>query len=164
MSAQYKSDAFFLEKLTSIVEERYENEEFGVSDLAVEIGLSQSQLHRKVKLLCNKTTSKFIRDIRLKKARDLLMDESQTVKQVAYQVGFHSPSYFTRCFMELFGYAPGQAIEHKNEEENQGEKIGTFPFFAVMWRCINKRMRTLLLILSITVLVLLYVLVFRLNP
>lgn len=98
----------FLKKLEEIVIQNLGNEQFGVSDLADNIGISRSQLHRKVKKLCNKSISRFIRDIKLNKALELLKDDTLTVSEVAYNVGFSNPSYFNNCFHERYGISPGE--------------------------------------------------------
>jgi len=98
-----------LKKLKGIILENIQNEEFGVTDLAAEIGLSRSQLHRKIKSAQNKSVSQFIRDIRLDEAVGLLVNDVGTASEIAYQVGFGSPAYFSKCFHERFGFPPGEA-------------------------------------------------------
>lgn len=89
-----------------------ENEKFGVEDLVREMGISHISLHRKLKTSSNQTISQFIREIRLKKAKELLLKEDLTVSEIAYQVGFGSPTYFNKCFHEYFGYPPGESKSH----------------------------------------------------
>jgi AraC-like DNA-binding protein/tetratricopeptide (TPR) repeat protein len=105
----------FVKKLTDIVEANLENEKFGVEDLVREMGISHISLHRKLKTSSNQTISQFIREIRLKKAKELLQNDDLTVSEIAYRVGFGSPTYFNNCFHEYYGYPPGvakkQAIE-----------------------------------------------------
>ena len=105
----------FMQRLTGLVEANLSNEKFGVEDLIRETGMSHSNLHRKLKSISNQTISQFIREIRLKKAKQLLLNEDLTVSEIAYRVGFGSPTYFNKCFHEYFGYAPG---ELKNRELN----------------------------------------------
>ncbi len=102
----------FLKRLTATVEANLSNEKFGVNELAEKIGLNRSQIHRKLKSICNKSGSQFIREIRLEKARNLLNDGKLTVSEIAYNVGFGSPSYFIKCFHEKYGYSPGEAQKH----------------------------------------------------
>lgn len=109
----------FIQRLTDLVEANLSNEKFGVEDLIREMGLSHSNLHRKLKSISNQTISQFIREIRLKKAKELLLNEDLTVSEIAYRVGFGSPTYFNKCFHEYFGYAPG---ELKNRELNHPEE------------------------------------------
>lgn len=98
----------FIQKITDLVEANLSNEKFGVEDLIREMGMSHSNLHRKLKSITNQTISQFIREVRLKKARELLLNEELTVAEVSYSVGFGSPTYFNKCFHEYFGYTPGE--------------------------------------------------------
>jgi AraC-like DNA-binding protein len=98
----------FSGKITRIIEENLSNEQFGVSELAREIGMSRSNLLRKVKKLTNLSVSQFIRQVRLKSAMDMLKDHSLNVSEVSYKVGFGSTSYFIKCFREYYGYPPGE--------------------------------------------------------
>jgi AraC-like DNA-binding protein len=106
----------FIQKLTNIVEANLENEKFGPEELAKETGMSHSNLNRKLKTISNQNASLFIREVRLKKARELLLNEDTTVAEISYRVGFGSPTYFNKCFHEYFGYAPGEMRNHKQEE------------------------------------------------
>ncbi|MFC2103960.1 helix-turn-helix domain-containing protein, partial [Bacteroidota bacterium] len=92
------------------------NEQFGVSELANEIGMSRSNLLRKVKKLTNLSVSQFIRNIRLKDAFEMLKDNSFNVSEVTYKVGFSSTSYFIKCFREFYGYPPGEVGKHDSIE------------------------------------------------
>ncbi|MCK4701593.1 MAG: helix-turn-helix transcriptional regulator, partial [Bacteroidales bacterium] len=82
----------FLSKITEIVLENISNEQFGVSELARETGMSRSNLLRKVKKLTKISVSQFIRQLRLKHAREILKQTSSTVSEVSYNVGFGSTS------------------------------------------------------------------------
>ncbi|MGH1366820.1 MAG: hybrid sensor histidine kinase/response regulator transcription factor [Calditrichia bacterium] len=96
----------FLEKLTGIIEAHMDNEEFSVEGLANEIGMSRGQLHRKLKALTNQSTSEFIRTFRLQRAAELIKQHAGNIAEIAYQVGFSSQAYFTRCFQEQFNCSP----------------------------------------------------------
>ncbi len=85
-----------------------DNEQFGVEQLADLVGLSRSQLHRKLKKINGKSISTFIREYRLEKARALLLKNDMTASEVAHAVGFSSASYFSTCFTKLYGYPPGK--------------------------------------------------------
>jgi len=107
----------FLKKITTIIEKNISNENFGVSELAREAGMSRSNLLRKVKSLTNLSVSLFIRQVRLKNAMEMLKQEYLNVSEVSYQVGFSSTSYFIKCFREHYGYPPGEvgkgeSVEH----------------------------------------------------
>ena len=73
-----------------------------------EVGLSHSQLHRKLVALTGLSATKFIRYIRLTKAKDLLLDPEMTITAVAFDTGFNDPGYFGRIFKKEFGVTPGE--------------------------------------------------------
>jgi len=112
-----ESDALendFLSRLTAIIQANIGNELFGVSELASEIGMSRSNLLRKIKKLTQVSASQFIRQVRLQKSTEMLKQTSLTVSEISYKVGFGSTSYFIKCFREEYGYPPG-AIGKRNE-------------------------------------------------
>ena len=111
-----KSD--FLKQITEVIEENLSNEQFGVSELAHEMNMSRSNLLRKVKKLSRLSVSQFIRQVRLKRAMEMLKQTSSTVSEISYQVGFNSTSYFIKCFREHYGYPPGEA-EERNFDESE---------------------------------------------
>jgi len=119
MTELLTTDQIFIRKLTDIILANLENESFGVKELARESGMSFYRLNRRLKSICRKTTSQFIREIRLQKAFDMLMNGSNTVAEVAYKTGFGSPSYFNKCFHEYFHYPPGEA---KKREANGSDQ------------------------------------------
>ncbi|HSO85787.1 MAG TPA: helix-turn-helix domain-containing protein, partial [Draconibacterium sp.] len=107
----------FIQKLTNLVEANLANEKFGPEELAKEAGMSHSNLNRKLKTLSYRNASQFIREVRLKKARELLQNEDLTAAEISYRVGFGSPTYFNKCFHEYFGYAPGELKNHEPGNE-----------------------------------------------
>ena len=113
------TDQSFLDSLYKTIEDNLLNEQFGVEELAREIGISRSQLHRQLNALTGQSTSQLIREYRLNKARELLENERATAAEVAYQVGFGSPSYFNTCFHEYFGYPPGEVKIRKSIEKKR---------------------------------------------
>jgi DNA-binding response OmpR family regulator len=104
----------FLEKLTSIIEENLENDKFSIEVLCEEIGMSRAQLHRKVKAITNQTTTEIIRNFRLQRAADLIIQEAGNMAEIAYKVGFNSQAYFNKSFQELFGCSP-TAFKEQNK-------------------------------------------------
>ncbi len=118
MNLHSRDDETFLTRITSIVEANLSDEKFGVSELARELGISRSHIHRKLKLINNHSVSHFIREIRLKKGRELLEKGNFTVSEIAYKVGFGSPSYFIKCFHEHFGFVPGEIKNNLSDNEN----------------------------------------------
>ncbi len=121
MNSNVGNNKVFFNRLTSIVESYLEDENFGVSELAQEIGLSRSQLYFRVKSDTGKSVSQFIREIRLNKALQMLKQPKLTVSEVSYQVGFSSPAYFNKCFHDYFGYPPGEVKKHAEVESDLEE-------------------------------------------
>lgn len=110
MSDARNSDQAFILFLTEIVVKNLKNENFGIKDLAREAGLSSSTLNRRLNRTARKTGNQFIREIRLRKAHEMLGNKSVNVSEVSYDVGFSSPAYFSACFHEYFGYPPRDVI------------------------------------------------------
>jgi len=81
-------------------------QDFSVEDLAMKLKMSRVQLYRKVKALTGKSVSKYISLIRLYKARQLLQTTQMNISEIAYEVGFSDPSYFTKAFREAFAVTP----------------------------------------------------------
>ena len=107
IEAEGDADAHFLERLRQLVQEQMASSDFGVETLASQMGVSRVQLYRKVKTMTGRTPVDIIRQSRLNRSRVLLAQEGTTVSEVAYAVGFSSPSYFTKCFKEEYGILPG---------------------------------------------------------
>jgi signal transduction histidine kinase/DNA-binding response OmpR family regulator len=101
-------DDVFLKKVAEVVERRMGDENFSVDELGQEVGMSRSQLHRKLTALTNHSPSDFIRHMRLHRAMALLQGNAGTVAEVAYTVGYGDPSHFSRRFHEVFGVPPGE--------------------------------------------------------
>lgn len=116
----------FIHTLTEIVATNLSNENFGPEDLANKMGMSHSTLHRKLKDATGQTISQFICEVRLKKAEKLLLTEDTTISEIAYNVGFGSPTYFSKCFHDYLGVAPGEfrkkEIKSEPEEETEPSK------------------------------------------
>ena len=106
----HSMDQLFVQKVQNIVEKRIDDPDLSVDELAKLVGVSRSQLHRKIVALTGKSTSVFIRNIRLKKAFKLLKRNQLSISEICYEVGFSSPSYFNRCFKEYYQITPKQAI------------------------------------------------------
>lgn len=100
-------DKQFLKQLQAIIQKNLSDSEFGVEDMGQQIGLSRVQLYRKVKAMTGSSVVDLLRKARLAKARRLLETRSMSVSEVAYEVGFSAPSYFTKCFKEEYGMLPG---------------------------------------------------------
>lgn len=106
----------FLEKLSQEVELNLTNDQFGVEELSRKMGMSRSQLHRKLNAATGQSVSQFIREYRLHRGMDLLRKGDLTAAEVADRIGFGSATYFNKCFTELYGFPPGEvkkAIQQK---------------------------------------------------
>ena len=101
-------DEAFLYKVVEVIELNLEEETFGVPDLASAVGLSRSQLHRKLKALSDKSPSQVIKDMRLQRAKDLLEKGAGNASEVAFMVGFNSLAYFSKCFKDAYGRPPSE--------------------------------------------------------
>ena len=96
----------FLKKCLTIIHGEINNHAFGSALLAHKVHLSESQVYRKLKAITGKSTAVFIRSVRLQRGKELVQSTDKTISEVAYEVGFNDPSWFSRAFKEEFGYAP----------------------------------------------------------
>lgn len=104
-------DKNFLDKLLNIVEERLNDAEFNIDDVADSLGMSRSAFYRKFKSLTATAPIDFVRDTRLRKAKELLDAGEDNVSVVAYSVGFNSPKYFTLCFKNKYKQTPSDYLK-----------------------------------------------------
>ena len=105
-----------VDTLIKEIESNLNNDQFGVDDLAQAVGMSRSNVHRKLHKLLGVSTSQFIREYRLKRALEILKNEGVTASETAYRVGFSSPTYFNTCFHKFYGFTPGE-VKLKNSSE-----------------------------------------------
>ena len=98
----------FVEKLKMAVNDNLTNDQFGVEELAKQVGMSRSQLHRKLNTATGQSVSQFIREYRLQRGMDLLKEGRFTAAEVADRIGFGSATYFNKCFNEYYGFPPGE--------------------------------------------------------
>lgn len=101
-----ETDKSFVTQLRKIIQENLGNSEFNVERIGDEIGLSRVQLYRKVKALTGHSPVEMLRKARLMRARHLLRTTEKSVSEVAYAVGFSTPSYFSKCYKDEFGESP----------------------------------------------------------
>jgi AraC-like DNA-binding protein len=106
-----KTDEMLFKKAYAIVEKNLNNANFEVNDFAFEIGMSRTQLYRKIHAISGQSVKEFIRIIRLKKAAELLVTQENNISEVAFSVGFNSLSYFTTSFTDYFGMNPSKYVE-----------------------------------------------------
>jgi signal transduction histidine kinase/DNA-binding response OmpR family regulator len=102
----FKIEDAFLVKIKDIIHQNMDNADFSVPHLCRALGMSRTQLHRKITALTNHSTSHLVRSIRLSHAKELLMTTDMNVSEVAYETGFKDPNYFSRTFTEMFGILP----------------------------------------------------------
>ena len=109
-------DRSFLQKALDTVAEHLSDPEFNVNRFSREMAMSRQQMHRKIRALVNQSATEFIRVIRLKKAALFLAQKSASVSEIAYDVGFNSPSYFTKSFHRYFGISPSEYTEKHSQK------------------------------------------------
>ncbi|MCC6725061.1 MAG: response regulator [Saprospiraceae bacterium] len=101
-------DAVFLKKVREAVEVNLDDENFSVVELSAQVGMSRSQLHRKLSALTGFSPNEVIRNMRLERAKLLLEKKAGNASEVAYLTGFNSPAYFAKCFKDYFGVTPSE--------------------------------------------------------
>jgi signal transduction histidine kinase/ligand-binding sensor domain-containing protein/DNA-binding response OmpR family regulator len=108
--ASNQLDKGFMNQLINAIEANLSDENFNPDILAEQLHISRSQLYKKVKGLTGLSVSIFTRNIRLRKAAVLLKSNALTISEVAYQVGFSDPGYFTKCFREMYSKSPSEYL------------------------------------------------------
>lgn len=106
-------DKGFADRFRRLIEDNLSDSELSVEDLGSKMGLSRVQLYRKIKALTNYSPVELLRIARLKKAASLLASSEKTISEITYEVGFTSPSYFTKCYKEYFGENPTDFLKRK---------------------------------------------------
>ena len=108
------ADKGFVDRLRRLIEENIGNADFSVEDMGEQIGFSRVQLYRKAKALTGYTPNELLRIARLNKANAIIKTSSEkSISEIAYEVGFSSPSYFTKCYKEFFGENPTDVLKKK---------------------------------------------------
>jgi signal transduction histidine kinase/DNA-binding response OmpR family regulator len=110
-------DQKFLSKAISIVEDNISSSEFDVAEFCKKMGISRTNMHRKIKAITNQSTTEFIKSIRMKRAAQLIEQQTGNISEIAYQVGYDNLSYFTRCFKEYFNVAPSEYKNYKLQRD-----------------------------------------------
>ena len=113
LSPIFKMEDEFLAKVNALIDLHMEREDFKVDELSKEVGMDRSQLYRKLKALTSQSTVAYLRTRRLQKAKELFSSGSLNVSEVAYQVGFGDPSYFSKMFSKQFGISPAEFRKRK---------------------------------------------------
>ena len=108
------TDKGFVEKLRKLIEENMGNTDFSVEDMGEKIGFSRVQLYRKAKALTGYTPNELLRIARLNKANAIIKTATEkSISEIAYEVGFSSPSYFTKCYKDFFGENPTDVLKKR---------------------------------------------------
>ena len=113
--SEESNDKKFMDKVLEMVKENYQNSNFEVTDFAENMGVSKSLLNKKLKALSGKSVGEFIRIYRLNLAYNMILQNKKTknknIADIAYEVGFNDPKYFTRCFSRQFNITPSKLLE-----------------------------------------------------
>ena len=114
-----KTEDRFLNKMVKVIDDHLGDASFSVEQLAKALNMTSMQLYRKLRGLTGYSGNEFIRMIRLKKAAQLLESTSLTISEIAYDVGFNDPAYFTRCFKKQFSQSPTEYLESLTSESDR---------------------------------------------
>ena len=111
-----EQDQRFLQRLIQIVEEKLEDTEFNIDEVAESIGMSRSAFYKKFKSLTKIAPVEFVRETRLNKAKALFDSGEANVSMVAYSVGFNNPKYFSTCFKSQFNCTPTEYLKRRSDK------------------------------------------------
>jgi len=132
MEEHHSVDQAFISKLKEIVLANLTDGNFNVEKLAKEAGISRITLYRRVRSIKRQDISQFIREIRLQRAMEMLQNKEGTASEIAFWVGFGSPTYFIKCFHDYYGFPPGEVRKIVNAEslnnltDGQYRESGTY--------------------------------------
>ena len=101
-------DATLIKRARTYIEKNITNPDISTTQLASELNMSRTNLHRKLKSLVDQTSTEFIRNIRINRAMELMEQDDLNIGEVCYSVGFASTSYFSKCFKEIYGINPSE--------------------------------------------------------
>jgi ligand-binding sensor domain-containing protein/signal transduction histidine kinase/DNA-binding response OmpR family regulator len=111
-----KSDLSFINRLNEEIDKNISDSNFSIESLTDKLFISRSNLQRKLKSICGYTPGDYLRTYRLKKATQLLLEDGLRINEVAYEVGFSSASYFTKCFVKQFGLLPKDFVKQHSAQ------------------------------------------------
>lgn len=116
-SAPSSVDSEFYARFVALMEKDLGNPDLNVDQIAAELGLGRSQFYRKIKALTKYSPVELIRNMRLKRARQMLTTTTKSISEIAYEVGFSTPAYFTKCYREAFGETPTELRTRLNGDK-----------------------------------------------
>jgi DNA-binding response OmpR family regulator len=105
-------DASFISKLIGLIEKNMDNSQYSIEAFSIDVGLSQSQLHRKLKAIINMSAIQFITSVRMHRAMELLKKDAGNIAEIAYMVGYDDPGYFSKSFRRFFKKLPSEVIKN----------------------------------------------------
>jgi len=109
-------DEKFLTKLLKAIEDHMSDSDFSVEMLCELVGMSRTNIHKKLKSLLNQSATEFINSVRLKRAAQLLKQNAGNISEIAYDVGFNNLSYFSRAFKKHFSITPKEMFENSKKQ------------------------------------------------
>ena len=112
MGDALKKDASFIEMVEKAITENLDDPDFRVEALAIYLKINRTLLYRKVKSNTGKTPSLFMREFRLKQCLSFLLNQENTIKEVAFSVGFKDAAHFTNYFKAFYGISPSEWKEN----------------------------------------------------
>ena len=104
-------DEKFMIKVNEIIEKHIAEEEFNMEEFGEELNMSRMQVYRKLKALTGKSANRYVRSVKLERAKNMIEAKELNISEIAYSLGFGSPAYFTKCFKDEFGYPPRETVE-----------------------------------------------------
>lgn len=110
--AHTSTDEKFINRVMDIISQNISESKFNIENLSEKAGLSRMHLHRKILGLFGQSPGDFLRTIRLKRGAELLKEKTGNISEIAYEVGFDSPAYFSNCFRQQFGLSPSEYVKN----------------------------------------------------
>jgi AraC-like DNA-binding protein len=111
---QLRQSDSFLENVLQSIDHHMGNDSYGVENLCKDVGISERQLQRKLKAITNKSPNQLITSVRLHRAKELILGTENNITEIAFQTGFTSPSYFSKCFKKEFGISPSSFVQNQH--------------------------------------------------
>jgi len=106
------ADEKFVKRIMDIISQHISDFDFNLESLSSEASMSQMQLHRKIKGLFGLSPAEFVKTVRLKRGAEMLRIKTGNISEIAYEVGFENPAYFSTCFRQQFGISPSAFVKN----------------------------------------------------